>query len=73
MKESVSNHELNKSDKDNAYPIIILVIQHVFQHKSIIVMWKSDQVDDVDMYERPFTPRLPTFTYYDDVRRKSMR
>ena len=73
MGKSVSNYELDKSNKDNAHLIVILVIRHVSQYKSIIIMWKRDKVDDVDMYERPFTLRPLTFMCYDNVRRKSIR
>ena len=66
----MSNHELDKSDKDNAHPI---VIRHVSRRKSVIVMWERDQVDDVDMYEKPSTSRTPTFTCHDNVGRKSIR
>ena len=69
----MSNHELDKSDKNNAYPIVILVIRHVSRRKSVIIMWERDQVNDVDIYERPSPPRPPTFTCHNNVEKKSIK
>ena len=70
MGESVSNYELDKSDKDNAH---LIVIQHISQRKSIIIIWERDQINDVDIYERPSTLRILTFTCYDKIEKKSIR
>ena len=66
----MSNYEFDKSEKDNAHPI---VIQYLFQCKSVIVMLEKNQVNDVDMYEKPSTLRPLTFTYYNNIGRKSIR
>lgn len=67
MGKLVSNHKFDKSDKDNAYPIIIW---HVSQCKSVIVICEKDQVDNVNIYKRPSTLKFSIFMCYNNVERK---
>lgn len=43
------------------------------ESKSVIVIWKRNEFDDVDIYKRLSTPRLPMFTCRNNVGKKSIR
>lgn len=60
---------LTRLTKNIAHPALIW---HVSRRKSVVIMWERNQFHNVDTYERPSAPRLPTWICRNNVGRKSI-